>query len=380
MAGRARQTKASIYVGPSKADPVDLKLDARNPRFAVAELGAHAREKEIIRNLIETADLRELVESIAANGYVDIEPLVIVQEKRGEWTVVEGNRRVAAIKLLRSPELAAELGVTLPALRPSLAKTLESATVIPVKHRDDARQYIGFKHINGPHKWDSFAKAKFAADWYRSDRDKGITLRDIAQRLGDRHDTVLRLVQGMYVLEQAKAQRLFTPEDRYPGRPFAFSHLYTALTRPDYRSYLGLAPNWRQIELIPNLVPQQFLPRLKQVLIWIYGSEADDSPPLITSQNPHLKQLGEVLENSVALKRLEATNELAKAFAEVETRGKKFEHSLILSVRHAEDAQQCVDAFDGDEALVEYAVRLGRIGQGITRTLKEFPKEKGQMA
>jgi hypothetical protein len=370
MARTRRGATKQARLSTEQVDPLTLKLDTKNPRFAAYGPGGRLRERDVIANLIESADLRELIDSIAANGYVDIEPLVVLEERRGELTVIEGNRRVAAIKLLRLPELAAELGVTLPPVRPSLQASFTRATILRVSSREEARQYIGFKHINGPHKWDSFAKAKFAADWYRSERATGITLRDIAHRLGDRHDTVLRLVHGMYVLEQASASNLFTPDERFPGRPFAFSHLYTALTRPAYRAYLGLELNWRQIEPTPDPVPQQVLPRLKQILIWLYGSAADEKPPLVTSQNPHIKQLGEVLENPLALKRLEATNELSKAYAEVETRGRKFEESLIRAVRHAEDAQQYVDGYDGDAALAEYAARLTKIGQGLQRAIK----------
>lgn len=376
MARTRPRPKAGARLQSERLDPITLKLDTKNPRFAVYDTAGRLRERDVIAYLMESADLRELIESIAANGYVDIEPLVVLAEKKGELTVIEGNRRVAAIKLLRSPELATELGLTLPPVRAGLAGTLERATVLRVNSRTDARQYIGFKHINGPHKWDSFAKARFAADWYRSERTNGLTLRDISQRLGDRHDTVLRLVHGMYVLEQAKDHQLFTPDERYPGRPFAFSHLYTALTRPPYRSYLGLESNWRQVDPTPNPVPRPFLPRLKNVLIWMYGSAADERLPIVTSQNPHIKQLGEVLEHPLALKRLEATNELAKAYAEVETRGRKFEESLIRAVRHAEDAQQYVDGYDGDSTLVEYALRLNRISQGLVRIVKEPSKQK----
>lgn len=353
-------------------DPVTLKLDTKNPRFAVFGEAGGQLERAVIEHLVEVADLRELIESIAANGYVDFDPLVVVQERKGELTVIEGNRRVAAIKLLRSPELGAKLGFTLPPMAPGIESTLHSATILKVKDREAARQYIGFKHINGPHKWDSFAKAKFAADWYRAERANGVTIRDISQGLGDRHDTVARLVHGIYVLEQAQEAGLFTIEGRYLGRPFAFSHLYTALTRPQYRAYLGLEPNWRQTEPIPNPVKQALLPRLRQLLTWIYGSAEDDLPPLVTTQNPHIKNLAEILENAVALKRLEATGDLAKAYAEVETRGRKFEEALILAVKHGEDAQQYVDGYDGDAALVEYAARLSKIGSGLERRLRDF--------
>ena len=64
----------------------------------------------ITKRLLDQADLMELVESIAANGYLDLEPLFVIEEK-GEKVVVEGNRRVAAIKVLTDPDLVKEVGV-----------------------------------------------------------------------------------------------------------------------------------------------------------------------------------------------------------------------------------------------------------------------------
>lgn len=366
---KARPKKADAAAAHRFVDPVSLSLDTKNPRFAA--YGGHRKEKDVIRYLLDHADLRELVESIAANGYVDFEPLVVIDEDAsGKLTVIEGNRRVAAIKLLRNNDLAVSFQVTLPPVRSDLEPTLKRAKILEVPTREAARQYIGFKHINGPHKWDAFAKGKFAADWYRAERASGTTIHDIANRLGDRHDTILRLVNGIYVLEQAKRLKLFEIEDRALNRPFFFSHLYTALTRTPYREYLGLDLEWRQAEPIPDPVPVTHREKLKQVLIWIYGSASDEIEPLVKSQNPHIKELGEVLAHPVALKRLEATDDLKKAHAEVTTRGKKFEESLVKAVKHGEEAQQNVDAYDGDPTLIEFGDRLAKIGRGLVQSMK----------
>lgn len=355
---------------PPGVDPIQLKLDAKNPRFA-AHGGGRRSESNIIRYLWDSADLRELVGSIAANGYIDLEPLIVMDEDGdGRLTVIEGNRRVAAIKLLRTPKLAADLGFALPTVNPAKAKTLESAKILKVHERDDARQFIGFKHINGPHKWDAYAKGKFAADWYRAEQAQGVTIRDIAQRLGDRHDTIQRLVNGIYVLQQAERLGLFDIDDRAPGRPFFFSHLYTALTRAEYRAYLGLAPEWRRVEPQPDPIPATHVEQLKQVLAWIYGSTKDDLEPLVRSQNPHIKQLGEVLSHPGALRRLVATRDLARAYAEVATRARKFEEALIQAVTRAEEAQGCVDGYGGDDALFEYGERLVAIAQNLVGLMK----------
>lgn len=375
MAVSKRQRGQGAEKAPfAEFDPVDLELDAKNPRFAAYHSGGRLRERDVIAHLLENDDLLELVESIAANGFLDFEPLIVLGEAGKKPTVIEGNRRAAAIKLLRNPILAADLGVTLPAVSPELEPSLHKARVLVVESRDKARQYIGFKHINGPHKWDSFAKGKFAADWYRAEKKNGVTVKDIAHRLGDRHDTILRLVNGIYVLEQARKNKIFSLEERAPGRPFFFSHLYTALTRPQYREYLGLARDWRATEPTPDPIPAAALPQLKNILMWLFGSEADEVEPIIKSQNPHIKQLGEVLANSIALKRLESSNSLSDAFAEVDSRARKYEDSLIRAVKHAEDAQQLVDAFDGDKALVEYGIRLGKISQILVQAMHAYNK------
>src|SRR5439155_27350170 len=59
--------------------------------------------------------------------------------------------------------------------------------------------------------------------------------------------TVQRLVQGIFVLDQAQERGLFSRDERFPGRVFFFSHLYTALTRAEYRTFLGLPERWRDV-------------------------------------------------------------------------------------------------------------------------------------
>jgi hypothetical protein len=347
--------------GPKRTelDPSSLSLDEDNPRLAQNDLTGKITQRDVLQYLVEQADVAELVQSIGANGYLDFEPLIALREG-ANLVVIEGNRRVAAIKLLRDPALAQELGIAVPDMTAQVRASLAKATVVEVSNRNDVRQYIGFKHINGPHKWDSYAKAKFAADWYVSERARGITLREIARRLGDRHDTVLRLVQGIFVLDQAQRAGVFEVEDRYQKRPFAFSHLYTALTRPSFREFLGLEPNWRQAEPAPDPVPKSKTKRLGKMLQWLYGSEQDRIPPVVTSQNPHVKQLAEVLANPLALKKLETNNDLAEAYAEVDSRSRKFSDNLLKAVEFSERAQGFVDGYEGEDALLEYGDRLLR--------------------
>ena len=58
--------------------PVErLRLDRRNPRLlGQAE---DASDESIIARLYRSAELDELLQSISANGYLDIEPLVVMR-------------------------------------------------------------------------------------------------------------------------------------------------------------------------------------------------------------------------------------------------------------------------------------------------------------
>ncbi|MGB6687612.1 MAG: hypothetical protein WBE76_07195 [Terracidiphilus sp.] len=180
-----------------------LEFDPENPRL-IEDGIKNPTEAQIILALADTADLAEVVQSVAANGYIDIEPL-IGQRVRDKWRVLEGNRRLAAIRILQNPALAKGTGFAVPAISAENAETLKEVSVYAVTGREQAREFIGLKHINGPHKWEAIAKARFAADWYKNER--GITIDKIAKRLGDGHDTVVRLVNGMFVLDQAKEAR-----------------------------------------------------------------------------------------------------------------------------------------------------------------------------
>jgi hypothetical protein len=332
----------------SKLSVDRLRFDPKNPRFASDGTLTKPSDAEVVRHLVENADLGELVQSVAASGYIDIEPLIVLKEG-ATYTVLEGNRRLAVIKLLSTPALAGKAEFAVPPLAPGAADTLKEVTVYRVESREEARDFIGFKHINGPYRWDPLAKARFAAEWYRRERKNGTTLKDIARRMGDRHDTIQRMVAGVYVLDQARKAKVFELEDRSPGRPFSFSHLYTALTRPGYRTFLGLPDEWRTKDPDPDPIPSDKLPNLKRIMVWLYGSKEDATEPVVTSQNPHVKQLGEVLAHAKARAHILAENDLASAYAEVEDPSEQFEKNLVEAHRRTEDAFKKVRAFSGDD-------------------------------
>lgn len=323
----------------------DLQFDLDNPRVPLVDL---ENPDAALEYLLDTADVGELVNSIALSGWIDIEPLIVLRQGK---VVIEGNRRLAALRLIREPGLAERLGVTIPGpLHPNAKPALVRCLV--VDRKNDARDYIGFKHINGPFKWDAFAKAKYAADWIEDGED----VREVARRLGDAHNTVVRLVNGYRVYLQA-VQWGFE-RDKVAGR-FSFSHLYTALTRPAYRDFLGL-PDSTDL-LSKNPVDTDHRDQLIQIMVWLFGQ--DELRPVIKSQNPDLKRLAEVLPSTVARQTLLDTNSLDEAHDLVEDKKAAFSSALSALNTQARKVSAMIGNYEHDDELLEMA-------RSVTRTVR----------
>jgi hypothetical protein len=359
---------------PVRVDVGLLQLDAHNPRLIIAA-EVH-NDDAIIRELHDEGELSELLQSISSNGYLDFEPLVVTLVKSSEkrLTVLEGNRRLAAIRVLTDPKLAERLSISAPEVPTSLADTLKAVRVIRVATRAEARPFIAFKHINGPHRWESFAKAKFAADWYAAEKKRGkegLSLTDIAERIGDNHDTIKRMVAAIYVLDQADESKVFSIDNR-TTRKFPFSHLYTALSRSEYMTYLGLDEGWTRFDPKPNPISKSNLSKLKEVLSWIFGSRKDDELPIIRSQNPDIKNLGIVLSHSSAVHVLREQRNLEKALAQATPPEEKLSSALVRSLGSLQEAVNNLRAFDGtDRSLFDIVEDISELVETLRSRMSE---------
>ena len=311
--------------------PVErLAFDRSNPRYTPDKQPANGSDEAIIQYLDRTADLGELVQSVAASGYIDIEPL-IVMPKGGQLVVLEGNRRLAALRSLLNPTLAAAANLSLPEITAEARERLRTVTAYKVVAEDEARDLIGFKHINGPQGWDSYAKALYAARWLDEEVAKGhsgLSLTDIAARMGDKHDTLYRIVSAVYVLQQAEELGLFEIADR-ARKGFSFSHLYTALTYSEYRDFLGLARADRSANPERDPVDQVHRGALKTLLTWLYGSRSQRIEPAVKTQAPDLNNLKRVLGHSVARKVMLERNDLPAALKLTMEGSDRFTKSLV---------------------------------------------------
>lgn len=84
-----------------------ILLDHLNPRFSHNK--AHLSQNELINEMIEKYQVYDLAKSIVNDGYFPDKVLVVIEEN-GKLFVVEGNRRLSALKCLLNPDIVTGKG------------------------------------------------------------------------------------------------------------------------------------------------------------------------------------------------------------------------------------------------------------------------------
>lgn len=155
--------------------PTDLLLDEQNPRIPEPNEGQH----ETMRALAEYAPRKmvNLAADIVSVGGLDPSNLPIVMPLEGDskrYIVLEGNRRIGAIKALENPETVADaMPVGLAKELRALSKKYHSdplahVSCVVVQNRDEANHWIALRHTGenegvGVVKWGSDDQARFGA-------------------------------------------------------------------------------------------------------------------------------------------------------------------------------------------------------------------------
>jgi hypothetical protein len=127
----------------------ELSLDLGNVRIPVRGLD----EPAIASYLVEAADVLGLARDILRDGYLDNELPVVVDEN-GQRVVLEGNRRVTALKAIHDPSL---LGKFAPKMERLLSRYPEAGTPTEVRvmvspSRQAAQPLLARLHTRNPKK------------------------------------------------------------------------------------------------------------------------------------------------------------------------------------------------------------------------------------
>lgn len=281
----SKNKKASPLAVPEHVALKDLLLDVANPRFG-RQAGEFRHQSQVVDYIVSTFGVDSLLSSLALNGYFEAEPVVVRPAEGGKYVVAEGNRRLAACLILAGDERAEKHKARRRKWLPHAKHEWTGQTVIPVRVFAGAEAaaellpYLGVRHLVASQPWDSYAKAKWVASVVEGGE---MTLGQISLVTGDENNTIEKLLEGYYFVNNLIDRRLFDPKSsmrrgRGSNPDFPFSWVYTLLGYPGVRQWLRL----RDGEPARVVVSEDNEEAACQALVFLFGDKNRSRAPAIT--------------------------------------------------------------------------------------------------
>lgn len=219
----------------------NLLLDPHNPR--IPDSGETISQRDLLADLVENDKVHELARSIVDNGYYPVEALIYVKEDGNKRYVVEGNRRLAALKLLTSPETAPN--------KPwerrfrALANRIDPGSIRKVKairapSREAVAPVVMSKHTrNQVESWSPLMQAKF----YHNLVERELTVSDIASQYNLQVSEITDALQRYTMYSIACALELDDEVAKKVQNPrgFPITNLDRLYKNPKVNEFLGVS-------------------------------------------------------------------------------------------------------------------------------------------
>jgi hypothetical protein len=274
-------------------EPIEnLLFDPQNPRLPKSVAGEN--EQSVLTWMLRDATILELMGSIGEKDYFPGEPLLIVKTKKRGFYVVEGNRRLCAVKLLSNPRLAPVRKNAVQQLCNTVKFKPKEIPVLEFNDRNEILDYLGYRHITGVKEWGPLAKARYLDQLRKRTGVKSPAEQHkiLAKTIGSTPSYVARLLTGLRLYEKIADEDFFDIET-LDEDSINFSILTTALSYSNLVEFLGLKSNDN-----PTLKGIN-KNRLKEFTSWLFQRDQQKQTKLGESRN--LKRLNVVVKHEEAL-------------------------------------------------------------------------------
>ena len=282
-----------------------LMLDKDNPRFQSGK--KLESQVELANRLIMAYDVHQIAKAIAMNGYFASSPMVVVEADNdpGKFIVVEGNRRLSALKALSDQQFRDQL------FEPGMWNELVASssfnpnTKIPaiVVDRSEVELLLGFRHISGDLAWQPLAQARWVA---RVIDDLNYTFDAAANTSGKSKADIISMYRNQAIAKQA-VDIGFSPEKIEAN----FSNITLAMSSPALRNFIE-APGSVDVKVGQPPIPKSKSKELGELLTWLYGDEEKELPPVVP-ESRQISKLGVVIQNPKGLEVIRESWDLVAA-------------------------------------------------------------------
>lgn len=346
-----------------------LKLDLFNPRLPKSKQGKD--EKTVIEYMLLEAATLELMLAIGENDFFAGEMLLVIVDTNDpeKYIVIEGNRRLTAVKLLLNPSLTSVKKV-------STIEIVDGAkfkpTVLPClvfSDKSKILKYLGFRHITGIKSWRLLEKARYLKNLSENEDFLDLTFlekcKEIAKMIGSTGAYVKKLLISfdMYKIVEDEA---FYQINGLNDTRFFLNYFTDSLNKENIRNFLN-------VDLDTNL-PIEHLnrPNLEKLTQWWF--EKDEGQSRVLGDSEGLKLLDSVIGHQVALEAFENGASIYNAYEMTRDYDTQFESSIRKVLKAVEKSHMLspkVTAyypnFNKDIETAQHTLKLIEAGYNLKR-------------
>lgn len=349
----------------------NLFLDPNNYRF-IDEVGyVPVSEENVLDSMIQKRTrlfiegprrqyINDLIDSFKANGYLPVDVIQVRELGNNQYLVIEGNRRVAALKALQEDH---DKGLDIGQLSPDIFKKIP----FEIHANEDEKKHLiimGLKHISGNKKWSAYNQSRLiydfleefwqTAEYYQKEEE-------LCNSLGASKQKIRTSQRAHFlILEYLKSDY---------GDQFS-SDRYTIFTeiikRPSIKEWLG----WDDSTYTAtNKVNQERLFTWFSSTDDLEGEESEqdmmtaDNSPIINTYL-QIRDLAQFINNETALFEMERTRSVARGLlASGEVERSNYERTLGDFKSSAQSLSSYKDLLTADE--------MGEISALLSKALPE---------
>ena len=313
--------------------------------------------------------LEELATSFLESGFwVHEAVLCAVAEINGDdrLVVIEGNRRIAALKRLQKTYSGEErspkwLELIVDSEEPT--DIFGAVPYIKLMARSDVDAFLGFRHVTGIKEWKPPEKAQFISKLINEGR---ISYREVMRKIGSKTPVVERNYIAYCIFSQME-EIGDLDIDKVQDR---FSVLFLSLRSKHVQNFLGVEDKFgiEPWKVMPP-VDHEHLDRLKEYSLWLFG-DRETSPIVLDSRQ--VDKFARVLASEDGLEYLRAVRRPSLEKAYVIAGGDQEEIYEIISTAtyNLQEALSSIHLYKTDKKLIDMAKRLIVNTDQIKRTLE----------
>lgn len=287
----------------TKIKPDQLLLDPNNYRFLdlpsyrkvakrerYGEDGVQAKALDLLISN-QGFDLESLRDSIASNGFVPLDQLVVEKfdevDGASRYLVIEGNRRAAAVKTLLKDQTDGSVD-----LEESVIQSLKELPVIIVSGEDKEKSnfhktLMAIRHVSGIREWGAYQQAKLVVEMYE---DEAESFSQVAKQIGISPQEVGRRYRASKALAQMEQDDEFGAH----AHPKLYSFFHEAVSSPAVRDWLEFTNETYTAENEENRT-------LFYQLLSPSEVDGEKKDPKLQNANRQIRQMKVIVESDAAL-------------------------------------------------------------------------------